>query len=319
MKVLVLLEVGADVRVPPDLEPRSGRIRADWMVRELDPACERALDVALKLKAEGPDVEVTALHLGPAGHERWLRLALQRGADDAIRVWSEELGGTGAAGKAVVLAAAAQAAGFDLVLAGATGVLGGSGQLGVLVAERLGVTCVTQAVGIDVVARAEEGCAEIVRGRDRGLRERVAARLPLVATVSAGPSPHEEAPASASAFARLRARSREVPVWDLADLGVPLAQVRHAGDALRPGPPRPARPRLHGVAAPDSSLPAFERILKLVEGSVQRREGRVVRHSDDETAEAIFDVLRAEGWLDHLRSGDAGQDAGPDRESSGET
>jgi electron transfer flavoprotein beta subunit len=319
MKVLVLLEVGADVRVSPDLDPRSGRLRTDWLVRELDPASACALDVALELKAEGLDVEVTAVHLGPAGNEHWLRLALQRGADDAIRVWSEELGGAGAAGKAVVLAAAAQAAGFDLVLAGATGVLEGSGQLGVLVAERLGVPCVTQAVAVDVAALPEEGCTEIVRGLDRGFRERVAARLPLVATVAAGPSPREEAPASPSAGARLRAQAREIPVWDLADLGVPLAQVRQAGDALRPGPPRPARPRLHGVAAPDSSLPAFERILKLVEGSVQRREGRVVRPSDDETAEAIFDVLRVEGWLDHLRPGDAAPGAGLARESSSDT
>ena len=174
-----------------------------------------------------------------------------------------------------------------------------------------------------LAALPEEGCAEIVRGLDRGFRERVAARLPLVATVSAGPSPREEAPASPSAFTRLRAQSREIPVWDLADLGVPLAQVRGAGEALRFGAPHPARPRLHTIAAPDSSLPAFERILKLVEGSVKRREGRVVRHSDDETAEAIFDVLRAEGWLDHLRPGDAGPDVDPDvgpaRESSGET
>ena len=165
----------------------------------------------------------------------------------------------------------------------------------------------TQAVGVDAAALAEEGCVEIVRGLDRGFRERVAAGLPLVATVSAGPSPREEAPASPSAFARLRAQAREIRVWDLADLGVPLAQVRRAGEALRPGPPRPARPRLHGVAAPDSSLPAFERILKLVEGSVKRREGRVVRRTGDETAEAIFEALRAEGWLDHLRPADAGR------------
>ncbi len=202
--------------------------------------------------------------------------------------------------------------------------LGSSCQLGVLVAEHLGVPCVTQAVGMSTSPRSRKrDCAQIVRGLDRGFRERVAARLPLVATVSAGPSPREEAPASPSAFARLRAQSREIPVWDLADLGVPFAQVRRADEALRPGLPRPARPRLHGVAAPDSSLPAFERILKLVEGSVQRREGRVVRQSDDEAAEAIFDVLRVEGWLDHLRTGetrpDSGPDAGPARESSSET
>ena len=92
-----------------------------------------------------------------------------------------------------------------------------------------------------------------------------------------------------------------IPVWDLADLGVPLALLRRAEGALHAGPPRPARPRRHPLAAPDSALPAFDRILKLVEGSVKRREGRVVRQGPDETVEEIFQALKAEGWLDHLR------------------
>ncbi len=125
-------------------------------------------------------------------------------------------------------------------------------------------------------------------------------------TVAAGASGAREAPPQPSARARLRAQSREIPVWDLADLGVPLAQVRHAGEALRAGPARPARPRQRAIAAPDSSLPAFDRILKLVEGSVKRREGRVVRQTDEQTVEQIFEALRTEGWLDHLRPGAAG-------------
>ena len=43
MRILVLLEVGADVRIPPELDPRSGRVREEWLVRELDPASARAL------------------------------------------------------------------------------------------------------------------------------------------------------------------------------------------------------------------------------------------------------------------------------------
>ena len=253
MKVLVLLEVGADVRVPPDLDPSSGRVRADWLVRELDPASERALDVALELKADGLDVEVTALHLGPAEHGHWLRLALQRGADDAIRVWSEELGGAGAAGKAVVLAAAAQAAGFDLVLAGATGVLGGSGQLGVLVAEHLGVPCVTQAVGSSPRSRKRDArrssgawTAASASGSPRGCRS--SSRCPPVPRLA------RRRPASPSAFARLRAQSREIRVWDLADLGVPLAQVRRAG--------RGAARRVRRVRRGPDCTPSPRRILR---------------------------------------------------------
>ena len=86
---------------------------------------------------------------------------------------------------------------------------------------------------------------------------------------------------------------------------MPLADLRRAARVLHAGPPRPARPRLHPIMAPDSALPAFDRVLKLVEGSVKRREGRVVRHGPEATAEEIFQTLRAEGWLDHLRPGGA--------------
>ena len=61
MRILVLLEVGADVRIPPELDPRSGRVREDWLVRELDGASERALDLALELKSRG---------VGRRGHRR---------------------------------------------------------------------------------------------------------------------------------------------------------------------------------------------------------------------------------------------------------
>lgn len=308
MKILVLLEVGADVRVPPQLDPRSERVREEWLVRQPDPACERALALALGLAAGESGAEVTVVHLGPAQGEPWLRRALAAGAGSAVRVWSDELAGVGAAGKAVVLAEAARAAGFDLVLAGARGVVDGSGTLGVLLADELGVPCVTQ---VEAAARAADDAAEgveLTRALDRGYRERVVAPLPLVATV-APPAGDPDVPPGPSAFARLRAEAADIPVWDLADLGVPAARLREAEEALRVGPLVPARPRLHPLAAPDSSLPVFDRILKLVEGSVKRREGRVVRQSAEQTVEEIFEALRSEGWLDHLRAGpdDAGE------------
>lgn len=298
MRVLVLLEVGADTRIPPERDPRSGRVRDEWLVREIDPGSASALELALHMKTSRPDVDVTVVHLGPSGAEFWLRLALAYGADRAVRIWDPEAAGAHAAGKAVVLAAAAQAAGFDLVLAGAAGVLDACGQLGVLLAERLGVPCVTQAV--DIIAPDGADAVEITRGLDRGYRQRVEAALPAVATVAAAPA--ESASRSPSAAALLAAQTSHIPMWDLADLGVPSDRVRCADATLRYGPPRSLRPKLQHLAAPDSSLPAFERILRLIEGSVQRREGRVVRDSAAAVADEVFRTLRDEGWLDHLRN-----------------
>jgi electron transfer flavoprotein beta subunit len=308
MKVVVFLELGADVRIPPERDPRGGRVRTEWLVRETDPGSARALDLALGLKAAQPGIEVTAIHFGPPSTEPWLRQDLARGCDRVVRVWDEEAAEVRAPGKAVILAAAAKATGFDLALAGAAGVINGSGQLGILVAAHLEAPSVTQVVGI--APQHEAGgpdvpsSLEISRALDQGFRERVEAILPVVATVAADAStPDAARPAEISAATLLAAQESEISVWDLADLGVPRERVRQADQLVRYGRLRPRRPRLHRVAAPESCLPAFDRILELVRGSVQTRQGRIVRQPSEAIVDEIFQTLRDQGWLNHLRPG----------------
>ena len=120
-EVLVLLEVGADVRIPPDLDPRSGRVREDWLVAS-STARASALWSSPSRCSRAAGVEVTAVHLGPARLSLGCDRRCPRGRPRRARL----VRGTGrrraAPGKALVLAAAAQAAGFDIVLAGAAGV-----------------------------------------------------------------------------------------------------------------------------------------------------------------------------------------------------
>jgi electron transfer flavoprotein beta subunit len=301
MRVLVTLEVGADIRIPPQRDPRSGRVREEWLVREVDPASARAVDLALALTADRPNGRVTVLHLGPPQHDSVLHHALARGCARAIRVWDDEAAEARTAGKALVLAAAAQVAGYDLVLTGNRGVIGMAGQLGVLLAGHLDIACVTE-VG-DAGLSADSRRLEATRHLDGGAQERIDGTLPLVATVSAqAQSGGDRIPEDMPARAQLAAREREITVWTLADLGVGPGAVAAADRPLTYGPARPRQPRFHPVAAPDPALPAFDRILGLVRGSVRRREGRVVRRSAPETAQDVFEILRDEGWLDHLRS-----------------
>ena len=81
MKMLVLLDVAADVRIPPERDPRSGRVREDRLVREVDPAGARALDLALALTADRPNGQVTVIHLGPPENDA----LLARGAGPRLR------------------------------------------------------------------------------------------------------------------------------------------------------------------------------------------------------------------------------------------
>ncbi len=309
MKVLVLLDVAADVRVAPERDPRSGRVREDRLVREIDPAGARALDMALALTSDRPNGEVIVVHAGPAENETFLREALARGCRKAIRVWDGEVAAARTAGKAAVLAAAAQAVAPDLVLAGDRGVIDSGGQVGVLVAARAGMPCVTKAGAAALSADAHR--ITVTRELERGFREKVEASLPVVVTVAAGAAGEAAQAAPVTAGARLAALEQDIPVWTLADLGVIPGTVRDADRPLVAGRPHPPRPRLHPVAPPDPTLPAFDRILGLVQGTVKAREGKVVRRPAGEVAQEVFEVLRDEGWLDHLKPGPDGPGAAP--------
>lgn len=309
MRIVVLEELTGDVA----LREQSAGVRNerlmnaergsdDWRIARVNPADAKALDVALDLKASLPDVHVSLLHLGPAPAAHWMRGELARGCDEAIRVWDGEVAGGGTQAKALVLAAAVRSRRFDLVLTGVANAASAGGQLSVLLGRHLGVPCVTQA-SIVAPSPGEDSAAakgerlRVTRDLDRGYRERVEVMLPAVVGVAAGAETRDHV---ASLPALIAAQTAEVPAWDLATLGVSTEALRTAGAPLRPGQMREPRPaRLH-LAPPDSSAPAFERILQIVAGTVRRREGRVVRGDDDEVVEALFEALRSDGWLDHL-------------------
>ena len=323
MKLLVVVEVGADLRIPPQRDPRSGRVREEWLVRELEPASVRALELALFIKAARPGAQIAVLHSGPVDNERWLRWGIARGCDRAVRVWDDEIAHVKGGGKALILGAAARVMEFDLLLSGTGGVLDASGQLGVLLAQLLAVPCVTQVVEIAMPeasevleerggkgegsAATDEGAtglerAVLTRALHGGFRERVEGASPLVVTVCPDGSGGEpSAGPTVTASALLAAQKQQISVWGLADLGVPSEQVRRADQTLRAGLPRPIRPRLHRLKAPDPALPAFDRVLELVEGAVQRRAGQVIQKPAEDIVEEIFQTLKDEGWLDHLR------------------
>jgi electron transfer flavoprotein beta subunit len=323
VRILVLLELAGDVSLRAQSDglrderfANAERAPHDWRIRQVDPAAQRALDLALDLKTMAPGTEVTLVHLGPDHAEHWMREEAARGCDGVLRVWDGELAGACTQVKALVLAAAAQSWGFDLVLAGAASLSSAGGQLGVVAAAHLGVPCVTQVCAIEPVGDAGPDALVVTRALAGGYRERASVTLPAVVTVV----PAAKSPANVAAVPELlRWRAETIPVWDVARLGVPREQLQAAARPLRASALRSPRPRRKPIAAPDQSAPAFDRILQLVAGTVQRRRAQVVRGTPDELAVEIVATMSREGWLDHLRrdAADAGPNAGLPRPSAG--
>src|SRR5215831_5623313 len=108
---------------------------ASWELNEPD---AYALEEALRLK-EKHGGEVIAVSAGPARVSQVIREALARGADRAIHVESDALATADAWATAEALAAALKPEQVDLVLTGLQSDDQGFAQVGVVLAERLGV------------------------------------------------------------------------------------------------------------------------------------------------------------------------------------
>jgi electron transfer flavoprotein alpha/beta subunit len=251
----------------------------------------------LELKRGLPDTSVKLLSLGGPESENSIREAWARGCDDVARLWEEDLAFVRQPGRALVLAAAARAFGYDLILLGSAGPADPGRQLAEILAAKLEVPCVGQALSLAAPPQ-QPGWLDVSRSLQGGFTEILGVRLPAVIGVS-GQGGEERAPLPAL----VSVHQSPVRVWDLTDVGLPWEEVRQEESRLRYGAWQQPQPALRRAGPFDSSLPAFERIQQLLQGSTSRREGRISRGSADELSDEVFRTLLREGWLDHLRPG----------------
>ena len=126
-----------------------------------------AVEVALRLTEQPPPGEVVVVSLGPDAVQETLRKALSMGAARAVQLKADAVPFDGFA-TARALAAELQGGGYDLILFGKKALDSESGVVGPMVAELLGLPCVTAVTRLDLAdgrgtARRElEGAAEIV-------------------------------------------------------------------------------------------------------------------------------------------------------------
>jgi electron transfer flavoprotein beta subunit len=304
MKILVFIKEVPDVRVPVECNEATGRLRRDWGITMLNPADRTALETALKIKADIRGSRITLVHLGPPSHssisgeatgERFIREGLALGCDEGLRVWEEGLDGIHTAAKALIFARVARILDFDLILTGARSQDTGGGQIGALIASRLQIPCISSVT--ELALRVKERSIVATKRLSQGYHEYVESALPVLAAMETLP----EAGSYASLPTLLDAAEKEIPCLDLAEMGISREMVREADSRLVFGPLRFPKSRLRSIAAPDSSLPAFDRITSLIAGTIRMRAGKVVKAEEDRVVEALFGTLLKGGWLSHLR------------------
>ena len=151
---------------------------AAWELNEPD---AYALEEALRLK-EKHGGEVVVISAGPARVTQVIREALARGADRAIHVEGDHLAEADAFTAAEALAEAARAEQVDLILTGLQSDDQGFAQVGVILAERLGLAHSTIIMDVQI----EGSTLRVKRELEGGWFQWIAMPLPAVLTIQSG-------------------------------------------------------------------------------------------------------------------------------------
>lgn len=290
MKIIVCLKEVVDPALSLDFGLSNRVVFREGLPLRLNPNDAAALSISLGLRSPDGEnqVEITLISIGPERVEGYLKNGLALGADKAMRIWGEDFAELSSHQKARLLTGAVSLYGADLVLTGARSLDTASGQVGPLLAGWLGLPCTGDVVSIE--PDKEQSSLTLTRDIGRGERERVRCALPAVITVRGeGKLPY----ASMDSF--VEAQHSEVTRLSPADLGISRAELHDdptvVTDLVYP------RPRPRKVPPLDSSLPAFYRILQLLEGGISKRKGLMLQGSSEELAERLFELLKEEGVI----------------------
>lgn len=189
----------AEVRIAP-----SGKdIERDRLTFDMNEADSYALEEAILLKEKFGGT-ITVVSLGLPDAEETLRIALAKGADNAIRVKAEEFGELDGFKTANLLKEAIGTLKFDVLLTGCVATDDSQYQVGPVLAELLGVPHATLVGKIEIA----DNKAQVHRELEGGLIEHLEISLPAVFAVQTGINE----PRYASLIAIRRAASKEIKV-----------------------------------------------------------------------------------------------------------
>jgi electron transfer flavoprotein beta subunit len=216
MKIVVCLKQILDPEVPArDFRVDSAKREAEQGGANLvtNIFCENALETALQIR-DAHTGTIAALTVGPEGAEDVLRKALALRADSATLVVNNTDSNPDPSFVAKTLAAAIRKLGeFDVVMVGREAGDWGAGQTGGLLAEELGIPCISFAEGFEPGA---DGTIKIKRQTDAGF-EVIEAATPVVVTITNHDKNVPRIPKTRDVMQSYR---KPLDKWTLADLGI---------------------------------------------------------------------------------------------------
>ncbi len=246
--------------------PESTEVRVDpetkALIREgvkgiINPFDENAVEAALELR-EAHGGKVTVISMGPPQAEESLRQALAMGADEAILLTDAASRGSDTLATSYTLAQMVRKLGdCDLILCGKQAIDGDTGQVGPGLAERLGISQITFAIGVEV----SDGKLRARRVLD-DFFEVVEVKLPAVVTVVK----QINEPRHPSMRNVLRAKRAEIAKWSLEDLDADPTQTGFDGSPTQVIEVWPPERKSGGKMLEGSAEEIVEEIADVIKG-----------------------------------------------------
>jgi electron transfer flavoprotein beta subunit len=231
------------------------------LLSELDEyAVEQALQ--LKEKADGEEVEVTALTVGPEDAADAIKKALQMGADKGVHVVDDAIAGSDYLATSQVLAAAIEKIGdVDVVLCGMASTDATGSVVPAMLAERLDLPQVT----LGSVIERQGDQFRIKRDGDTST-EVIGATSPLVLSVT-----DQSGEARYPSFKGIMAaKKKPLETWSLSDIGVDADKV---------------------------GLDAAWTVVEDTEERPPRSQGEIVTDEDGSGAKALVEFLASKKFI----------------------
>ena len=215
MKILTTVKKVVDVELNINVE--NGAIIEDGLQYVMNAWDENAVEAAVQLK-ENNGAETTLVSIGGGeDNTKMIRKAYAMGIENGIEIDDPALAAADAFVYAAILQKVFEKGDYDLIISGKQAQDTDSGQTGIILAENLGIPCVSNVIEIEVV---DDAHIKVSRLGDAGT-EIVEIELPAVVTVS--DSINE--PRLPAMRGIMMAKKKKIEGLDLAGLGTSPDEV----------------------------------------------------------------------------------------------
>jgi electron transfer flavoprotein beta subunit len=225
MNIIVCIKRVPETTDVDVLIDKSGKdIEKSGLVFDLNEWDSYAIEEAIQLK-EKMGGTVTVISLGGEESNESLRKCLAMGADDAVRLTDPEFEGSDGFATAKVLAEAIRKIPYDFIFTGVQAEDDGYGQVGVALAEILGIPHVSLVNRLEVQDKRVKAHREL----EGGLEEVVEVDLPVAMTIQTGINE----PRYVSIMGIRKVAKKEIKTVGLSDLNLKAEEVGLSGSDIR--------------------------------------------------------------------------------------